>query len=121
MYCPGGPLVVLCVPTLVETPMVPVGVADEELLSGLTSSQSWAANRSGAQRSSGATGPMNCATTCASSTRFGGDLQNFTLLPVKRGLVQLSTPSLKVKVVLMEPTVSAMEKGCFTTLKSVET
>jgi len=61
VYCPGGPFVVLCVPTPVEVLIVPVGAADEELLSGLTSSQGLAANRIGAHSSDGATGPMNCA------------------------------------------------------------
>lgn len=52
--------------------------------------------------------------------RSAGSLQNLTLPPVKRGLVQLSTPSLKVKVVLMVPVVGMMEKGCFCTSRSVE-
>jgi hypothetical protein len=47
-------------------------------------------------------------------------LQNLTLPPVKRELVQLRTPCSKVKKVLMAPLVGLMEKGSFTTLGSVE-
>jgi ABC-type enterochelin transport system permease subunit len=47
-------------------------------------------------------------------------LQNLTLPPVKRGLVQLRMPCSKVKNVLMVPLVGLMEKGSFATLRSVE-
>jgi hypothetical protein len=47
-------------------------------------------------------------------------LQNLTLPPVKRGLVQLRMPCSKVKNVLMAPLVGLMEKGSFATLRSVE-
>jgi hypothetical protein len=53
--------------------------------------------------------------------RFTGDLQNLALPPVKRGLVQLRTPSLNVNVVLMEPGVFVMENGPLSTLRLVET
>lgn len=48
-------------------------------------------------------------------------MQNLALPPVKRGLVQLRTPSLNVKVVLMEPGVLAMENGPLSTLRLVDT
>jgi hypothetical protein len=55
------------------------------------------------------------------SIRFTGDLQNLALPPVKRGLVQLRTPSLNVNVVLMEPGEFAIENGPLSTLRLVDT
>jgi hypothetical protein len=111
----------LCIPMLVEILTVPVRVADtDEELSGLTSSQGLAFTRIGAHNPGRSSGPMNWHRTSALSTRSAGCLQNFTLPPVKRGLVQLSTPSSNLKKVLIAPVAGMMEKGCFTTLSSVE-
>jgi hypothetical protein len=53
--------------------------------------------------------------------RVTGDLQNLALPPVKRGLVQLRTPSLDVNVVLMEPGEFLTENGWLSTLRLVDT
>jgi len=54
----------LCILMLVETLTVPVRVADtDEELSGFTSSQGLAFNRSGEHNPCATTGPMNCART----------------------------------------------------------
>jgi hypothetical protein len=119
-YCPGGPLDMLCIPILVERPAVPVGAAEDEL-SGLTSSQALAIRRIGPQGGWDVAEPRNRHSTCALSTRSTGDLQNLALPPVKRGLVQLRTPSLNVNVVLMEPGVVLMENSWLSTLRFVDT
>lgn len=48
VYCPGGPLDMLCMPILLEILTVPVGVAEDEL-SGFTSEQGLATRRIGVQ------------------------------------------------------------------------
>jgi hypothetical protein len=116
---PGGALDMLCMPMLVEIGTVPVDKIEDEL-SGFTSSQDLATRRIGLHESCDATGPRNWHSTWQLSTRLTGDLQNLALPPVKRGPVQLRTPSLKVNVVLIEPGVFVMENGWLCTFRFVD-
>jgi hypothetical protein len=127
VYCPDGvywsgrpPLDILCIPILLDRLIVPVGAAEDEL-SGFTSEQGLATRRIGVHACGCWAAPRNWHSTCALSIRFTGDLQNLALPPVKRGLVQLRTPSLNVNVVLMEPGALVMENGPLSTLRLVDT
>lgn len=110
----------LCIVMLVEILVAPTGVAEDVLLSGFTSSQGLAFSLIGVHDSCDSAVPRNLHSTCALSTRLMGNLQNLARPPVKRGLVQLRTPSLNVNVVLIAPGTFEIENGWLSMLRLVD-